>query len=118
MTEASPAAGHQRVKLVIEFDGTDFSGWQRQINATRTVQGEIENALRQILQQKVSVIGSGRTDAGVHALAQVAHVDFVLLKMSAVKLRLALNSLLPSDVQVLSLEETSPRFHARFHAVS
>lgn len=107
-----------RFKLTIEFDGSEFSGWQRQINASRTVQGEIEKALQQILQQKTAVVGSGRTDAGVHALAQVAHVDLSLGTMPLSRLHLALNSLLPNDVQILEIEPAEPHFHARFHAVS
>ncbi len=118
MTIESPIRDRRRFKLIIEFDGTDFSGWQRQGRAVRTVQGEIENAIAQILQQKVTVIGSGRTDAGVHALAQVAHSDLILSKFPLEKLHFALNSLLPGDVQVLSLEETSLSFHARFQALS
>ncbi len=118
MIEENSQSSHLRFKMLIEFDGTDFSGWQRQINAKRTVQGEIETALTQILQQKVSVIGSGRTDAGVHAIGQVAHVDLLDVHIPLNRLHLALNSLLPNDVQVLKVELTSPRFHARYQAIS
>ena len=65
----------QRVKLVLEYNGSNFSGWQRQKNR-RSVQGEIENALSQLLQTPTLIVGSSRTDAGVHACAQVAHFDY------------------------------------------
>lgn len=118
MSDVLQPTERQRYKFVIEFDGADFSGWQRQIKGTRTVQEVIENALSQILQQKVTLHGSGRTDAGVHALAQIAHADLHLSTITPQRLHLALNSLLPKDVQALALEETSPYFHARFDAMS
>jgi len=108
----------QRYRFLIEFDGTDFAGWQRQIDSTRTVQSEIENALAQILQQKVTLIGSGRTDAGVHALGQVAHADLFLANISPQKLLSSMNSLLKADIHIISLNETSSDFHARFQAIS
>lgn len=103
----------RRVRLTVEFDGTDFYGWQRQVTGERTVQGTLEAALARLPGEHGSVIGAGRTDAGVHALAMVAHVD----TSSAIpdeKLRLALNAHLPREVVVLRLETVAGDFHAQF----
>jgi tRNA pseudouridine38-40 synthase len=101
-------------KLIIEYDGTDFVGWQSQING-RAVQDEISRALRQIVQEDVTLIGSGRTDSGVHARGQVAGFR-TSSRVSPSKLLSALNGLLPRDICVHSVEEVSPDFHARFDA--
>ncbi len=104
------------LKLTIAYDGTGYAGWQIQRNAKHpTIQGVLQQALRRILQEPVQVIGSGRTDAGVHALAQVAHVR-VRSRMPCDGLRRALNSLLPPAVVVTQVEEVPPVFHARFDA--
>jgi tRNA pseudouridine38-40 synthase len=105
----------RNLKLVVEFDGTRYAGWQFQPRH-QTVQGEIESAVGKVLQQKVTVYGCGRTDAGVSALAYVAnvHVDSPL---TAERLKLALNHFLPEDILVLSIEETKPGFHARHSAL-
>ena len=103
-------------KLVISYDGTDFSGFQRQSNA-RSVQAELETALAAIEGTPVTVTGAGRTDAGVHALGQVASFKLA----SAIGLRdlfRALNATLPEDVRVLSTEQAAPEFSARFSARS
>jgi tRNA pseudouridine38-40 synthase len=103
-------------KLTISYDGTDFSGFQRQANA-RSVQGELEDALATIEGKRVTVFGAGRTDAGVHALGQVA--SFKLSNTIAVgHLVRALNAKLPEDVRVLSAEEAAGGFNARFSARS
>ena len=107
-----------RYKLCIEYDGTDFSGWQSQLDNARTVQVEIEKALAQILQHRVVLVGSGRTDAGVHAASQVAHADLELKDLPPDRLRQALNSLLPKDIAILEFQKSSPDFHARFDAIS
>ncbi len=109
---------YHKLRILIEYDGTDFSGWQVQENAPRTVQGVMEAALGQILQQKVTLIGSGRTDAGVHAEGQVAHAVVATPKMPLERLLLALNSLLPKEVQVLGLDEAPEGFHARYSATA
>ena len=101
-------------KLIVEYDGTDFVGWQSQING-RAVQDEITGALRQILQEEVTLIGSGRTDSGVHARGQVAGFRSGSL-ISPSKLLSALNGVLPRDICIHSVEEVSPAFHARFDA--
>ena len=103
-------------KLVLSYDGTDFSGFQRQSNA-RSVQGELEAALAEVEGRRVVVHGAGRTDARVHALGQVA--SFKLSHpIKAADLFRALNAKLPEDVRVLAVEEAPPAFNARFHARS
>lgn len=102
-----------RYKLHIAYDGTDFSGWQRQ-PADRTIQGEIEKAISTIYQQKTEISGAGRTDAGVHAEGQIAHVD--LDTEPADDFQNRLNKLLWPDTSIIHIEEVSDDFHARFDA--
>jgi tRNA pseudouridine38-40 synthase len=105
-----------RFKLTIEYAGTRYSGWQIQKNA-RTVQGEVERAVREVTGRKdFELYGSGRTDAGVHATAQVAHLD-VAGTLPAETLRRRLNDELPSDINILAAEGVPHRFHARHDAV-
>jgi len=101
----------RRIKLTLEYDGTDFSGWQVQPDQ-RTVQGVIEEGLRNIMGSPIRVIGSGRTDAGVHALEQIAHAE-VTRGIPAVNIMMGLNSALPRDVRVLECEDTTETFHAQ-----
>ncbi len=106
-----------RFRLTIEYAGTRYSGWQIQNNA-RTVQGELHQALQAALgKTPFETYGSGRTDAGVHALAQVAHVD-TAATLPPATLIARLNDALPSDINVLAAERVSPRFHARHSAVA
>ncbi len=106
-----------RFKLTLEYAGTRYSGWQIQKNA-KTVQGEIDRCVRTVTGRKdFELYGSGRTDAGVHALAQVAHLD-VSTNLPAETLRRRLNDELPSDINVLSAEPVPHRFHARHDAVA
>lgn len=102
------------LKLVLAYDGTDFVGWQRQ-KAGRSVQAVVEAALEPLAGRPVTVVGAGRTDAGVHALAQVAHVVLERALDPAVVQR-ALNATLPLDVRVTAASEAPPGFHARFGA--
>src|SRR6059058_4523772 len=104
-----------RYRLILEYDGTPFVGWQRQDNGA-SVQGALENAIEKLSGERVTVTGAGRTDAGVHALGQVAHFD--LEKTFAPdKIRDALNHYLrPDPVVVLKAEDAAPDFHARFSA--
>jgi len=105
----------RNIKIVVEYDGTDFSGWQYQPDR-RTVQGEIERAILHITGEDVRVKGSGRTDAGVHALAQVA--NFTLKsRIGLEKLRSGINALTGEDVYIQSIEEVSEEFDARFSAI-
>ncbi|MBT6714700.1 MAG: tRNA pseudouridine(38-40) synthase TruA, partial [Candidatus Marinimicrobia bacterium] len=102
-------------KLNIQYDGTDFYGWQVQA-VDRTVQGDIEKALGEIVpNQKITLIGSGRTDSGVHALNQIANIKLDT-KMSADELTKALNSKLGRDVWISQCQEVNDDFHARFSA--
>ncbi len=104
------------IRVTIQYDGTDFHGWQIQ-PGLRTVQGCLADALREISGENVKIIGSGRTDAGAHALRQTA--NFQLEKeFDAAELQRALNSLLPWDVRIVGLSRTSDRFHARRDARS
>ena len=107
------------LKLTIAYDGTRYAGWQVQRRGTRkpTVQGTIEQTLRQILQEPVNVVGSGRTDAGVHALAQIAHLKTRTIIPHKRLLR-SLNQLLPHDIAITHLEEANGSFHARFDTVA
>ena len=105
----------RRVKLVIQYEGTHYSGWQRQPGAN-TVQGELEKALRELTQEAIETFGASRTDAGVHALGQVAHFDDAG-KFPIERYQPALNALLPEDIGVLSAQEVSQNFHARFDPV-
>jgi len=104
----------RNIKLNIEYDGTDFAGWQVQ-PGQRTVQGLLEEKLSSMLEEKISVLGSGRTDAGVHAAGQVANFktsrDIPLKAFEE-----GLNSLLPRDVAIIKAEEAAEEFHARFDA--
>jgi tRNA pseudouridine38-40 synthase len=101
-------------KLTLAYDGTDFVGWQRQASG-RSVQALLEEALSQIEGAPVSVVGAGRTDAGVHALGQVASVGLTQA-LSAPVLRRALNATLPLDLRVVAAESASLDFNARFAA--
>jgi tRNA pseudouridine38-40 synthase len=105
----------RRLKVVLEYDGTGFSGWQSQTNG-RTVQDELEKALQELLQEHVSVTGSGRTDAGVHARGQVCHFD-TENSMTEKAVARGLNGLLPRDIVIRSVEEMSSEFHARYSAL-
>ncbi len=106
----------RNIRLLIEYDGRDFLGWQRQ-PGMRTVQGVLEDAVLHVFRQESDVIGAGRTDRGVHALGYVCNfkVDSGLAPQQIVS---ALQSHLPDDVVVKSALEASPEFHARFDAVS
>jgi tRNA pseudouridine38-40 synthase len=101
-------------KLLIQYDGTDFHGWQVQ-DGQRTVQGELERVLSLLNDTPVYVCGSGRTDAGVHAEGQVANVKITKL-FTPEKLRAAINGNLWRDLRILSAEKVEPDFHARFSA--
>lgn len=105
-----------RFKLTIEYDGSRYAGWQVQ-KGERTVQGAFFDACKKIFgETRFEFFGSGRTDAGVHALGQVAHLE-VDAKISTERLMLSLNDNLPYDINVLAVEQANPKFHARFDAV-
>jgi tRNA pseudouridine38-40 synthase len=102
-------------KLLIQYDGTNFHGWQSQ-DGLRTVQGELERALSLIEGNKVNVYGSGRTDAGVHAEGQVASVE-IQREITPEKLRNAINGNVGKDMRVLAASVASDEFHARYSAI-
>ena len=104
----------RNIKLTIEYDGTNFSGWQIQKDK-RTIEEELETALAKILKEEVKVIGSGRTDAGVHAMGQVA--NFKTDKtIKPEELHAALNTMLPYDIVILKVEDVDESFNARISA--
>lgn len=102
----------RRIHLTVEYDGTDYAGWQRQSNAM-TVQEQLERAVKRLTGETVCVSGASRTDAGVHALGQSAHFD-TESRIPADKFSFALNTLLPPDIRVVRSEEVSAEFHSRF----
>ena len=101
-------------KLTIAYDGTDFHGWQMQANKP-TIQGEIVSVLQQLTQEKIILHGAGRTDAGVHALGQVASFR-TRSGLSAQEFQRALNALLPPTIRIVGAEEVGPDFNARWSA--
>jgi len=105
----------RNIKLTLEYDGTDFSGWQIQPQQ-RTVQGVLSDSLQTLLREPVKVIGAGRTDAGVHARGQVANFSTTSSR-SLKELHRALNALLPEDMVVRRIRLVAPDFHARFSAL-
>ncbi len=100
--------------MIVEYDGTEYVGWQTQMNGI-AVQEVIEHALEKVTGERIILHGSGRTDSGVHARAQVSHFD-TDARMSADKFAFALNTMLPNDIRILYSEETNKEFHARFSA--
>lgn len=104
----------RRIRLIISYDGTAYVGWQTQKNGL-SVQALLENAVLSVTSESVTVQGSGRTDSGVHARAQVAHFD-TESRMPADKFSFALNTRLPHDIRVIHSEETTADFHSRFSA--
>lgn len=107
-------AGLRRVKLTIEYDGTNYAGWQIQPNAN-TIQAELEKAITKVTGENIRIHGAGRTDAGVHALAQTAHFD-TKSTVPDKAFALALNTYLPEDIRVIASEGVTSDFHARFSA--
>ncbi len=106
----------RNIRLVISYDGTEFSGWQIQ-NSRRSVQGEIQRALEDLHGSSVALTGSGRTDAGVHAQGQVANFYTEMDSVPSDRFREALNARLPLDVRILSSAEVNADFHSRRDAV-
>jgi tRNA pseudouridine38-40 synthase len=106
-------------KLTLEYDGSRYSGWQTQVNA-RTVQGELQRAADGLFGVETGIQGAGRTDAGVHALGQVAHLKIRGggRDLPPVRILSELNERLPSSIAVLACEEAPARFHARHDAIS
>ncbi len=119
----------QNYKMTLQYEGTRYDGWQKQGNTQNTVQGRLEAVLGRLAGEPVEVHGSGRTDAGVHALAQVANFRFPLPErdaagdpagtepLSDADLMAQINRYLPEDIAVTALERVPERFHSRFHAL-
>ncbi len=106
----------RRVRLLLEFDGTEFYGWQRQAAGERTVQATVEEAFARLPGEHGVLMAAGRTDAGVHALAMVAHTD-TTSTIPDEKLRLALNAHLPRDVAVINVSTAPHDFESQFHCL-
>jgi tRNA pseudouridine38-40 synthase len=106
----------RNIKLAIEYDGTNYFGWQRQKKGP-TIQETIETAIEKITKNGVKLIGSGRTDSGVHALGQAANFK-TSSRLPAHQLQKALNAILPQDISIVRCEEADMRFHAQFDAKS
>ena len=104
----------RRIRLIVSYDGTNYCGWQIQENAV-TVEGTLTDALRKWLKEDIEIHGSGRTDAGVHALCQVANFK-ASAALSCPQIMTALNQYLPQDVRITSVTQVDPRFHARLNA--
>lgn len=104
----------RRIRLDIEYDGTRYCGWQRQLNGV-SIQEILENALTRVTGEGATIHGSGRTDAGVHALCQTAHFD-TESELPPERFAFAINYYLPADVRVIASSAVSDTFHARFGA--
>lgn len=102
-------------KIILQYDGTRYQGWQRQVSTENTIQGKLETLLSKMCETSVEIQGAGRTDAGVHAYGQVAnfHID---TDQTPKEIMEYMNSYLPEDISVISCEEVSERFHARLWA--
>ena len=105
--------------LMIQYDGSRYNGWQRQGNTANTIQEKLESILEDLYGEPVDLNGSGRTDAGVHALRQIANyrIPRLLSRYSCQEIHQFLNSELPKDIRILAVEKASERFHARLSAV-
>lgn len=104
-------------KIIVQYDGTRYKGWQVQKSTDMTIQGKLQDVLSTMIGQEVEVIGSGRTDAGVHAYGQVANFHLPT-HFKAQDIMEYLNHYLPMDIAVVNIQEVDERFHARYHAVS
>ena len=103
----------RRIRMNVSYHGSNYSGWQRQNNAI-SVSQVIEEKVFEMIGEHVEVVGSGRTDSGVHALCQVCHMDISNARVKAEKFALALNRLLPKDIRILESSEVDGSFHARY----
>ena len=106
-----------RYKIIIEYDGTPFVGWQKQENG-RSIQESIESVIKKIFEEEVVIFGAGRTDAGVHAIGQTAHFDIKKKSFDTYVIKNALNDhLRPLPISILHVKEVDENFHARFDAI-
>ena len=103
----------RNIKLTIEYDGKEFNGWQKQPNKLN-IQGEIERAIYEVTREEVELFASGRTDAGVHALGQVANFK-TNTNIPIDKIAIAINSQLKSSIRIVNAEDVDDRFHSRYN---
>lgn len=106
----------RNIRLLLQYEGTRYQGWQKQTSSANTIQGKLENVLTRMCGEEIEVQGSGRTDAGVHALGQVANFH-TCCELSCREMQDYMNTYLPEDIAVISVTEASPRFHSRLNAV-
>lgn len=105
----------RNIRLLLQYEGTRYQGWQRQTSSDNTIQGKLEQLLTQMCKEPIEVMGSGRTDAGVHARGQVANFH-TSSSMSTEEMLVYINKYLPRDIAVIQVTEASPRFHSRLNA--
>lgn len=105
----------RNIKLCLQYEGTRYQGWQRQTSSDNTIQGKLETLLSRMCGEPVALQASGRTDAGVHALGQVANFH-TNSEMTVEEMRVYINTYLPEDIAVIEVREAAPRFHSRLNA--
>jgi len=107
----------RNIKMIVSYDGSRYNGWQRQKNSPNTIQELIENVIHDCIKEKVTIISSGRTDAGVHAYGQVINFN-VQSTLPLKEIQRVINIALPNDIAIKSIEEVGERFHSRYNAKS
>lgn len=112
-----PAGEFVKIAIKVQYDGTGYHGWQIQKDP-ETIQGHLERVLEELFEKKIGLIGSGRTDSGVHALGQVAHFEISDCNIPVSQLWKALNRHLPRDIRVVASQEVDQEFHSRFSAIN
>lgn len=105
----------RNIRLLLQYEGTRYQGWQRQTSSDNTIQGKLEKLLAKMCEEPIEIQASGRTDAGVHAFAQVANFH-TNSKMSVEEMQRYINTYLPEDIAVIGISEAAPRFHSRLNA--
>ena len=106
----------KNIKMIIEYDGSRYLGWQRLGDSDRTIQGKLENVISEMTESKIEIIGSGRTDAGTHARGQVANFK-TTSSMKLQEMQAYINHYLPQDIVVKELDQVHERFHSRYNAI-
>lgn len=106
----------RNIRLLLQYEGTRYQGWQKQTSSGNTIQGKLENLLGRMCGEEIELTASGRTDAGVHALGQVANF-YTSSNMSVEEMLAYINTYLPEDIAVVGISEAAPRFHSRLNAV-
>ena len=103
------------IRFIVQYDGTRYKGWQKQVRTTETIQGKLEQAITKVVGETVQVLGAGRTDAGVHSMGQIANVRLTG-NVIVSDWEKQVNDALPSDIVIISSQEVSNNFHSRFNA--